>query len=92
MKRPYKLNISGLAKRQLKRVEPERIRNEMAHAILDLQDDPYPPSSDLDRELDDRHRLKVDGWRVIYKINEQDKIVTILTVRRRDNQTYLNVP
>ncbi|MBV7327026.1 type II toxin-antitoxin system RelE/ParE family toxin [Chloroflexi bacterium TSY] len=92
MKRPYQLDFSGLAKRQLKRVEPEYIRKEMANAVLDLQDEPYPPNSELDRELNDRYRLKIGGWRIIYKVNEQDKIVKVLTVRRRDSQTYLNVP
>lgn len=88
----YQLDIKGKAKRELKLVEPDHIRNELTLAILDLRSDPYPINSELDRELNGRFRLKIAGWRAIYKVNEQDKTVTVLTIRRRNRTTYLNVP
>lgn len=88
----YQLDIKGKAKRELKRVEPDPIRREVTMALLELRNDPYPPNSELDRELVGRYRLKINGWRAIYKVNEQDKVVTVLTVRRRNPATYLNVP
>ncbi|MCE7989527.1 MAG: type II toxin-antitoxin system RelE/ParE family toxin [Caldilinea sp. CFX5] len=38
------------------------------------------------------YRLKIDGWRVFYKINDEGKVVTVLEVRPRNRNTYLNVP
>jgi mRNA-degrading endonuclease RelE of RelBE toxin-antitoxin system len=61
-------------------------------ALLDLRNDPYPPHSELDRALLGRYRIKANGWGAIYKVNEQDKVVTVLTIRRRNRATYLNVP
>jgi mRNA-degrading endonuclease RelE of RelBE toxin-antitoxin system len=61
-------------------------------AMLDLRDEPRPPNSELQRELERRYRLKIDGWRVFYKIDDRDKVVTVLEVRPRNRNTYLNVP
>lgn len=88
----YRLDISDKAKQQLKLVLPDRLRAEMVQAILDLRDDPRPPNSELQRELQGRYRLKIEGWRVFYKIDDNDHVVTILEVRPRHRNTYLNVP
>lgn len=88
----YRLDIRDIARRQLKAVLPDRLRQEMVQAMLDLCDDPRPVNSELQRELQDRYRLKIDGWRLFYKINDQDQVVTVLEVRPRNRNTYLNVP
>lgn len=83
----YQLDIKGKAKRELKAVQPDPIRKELTVALLELRTDPYPANSELDRELFGRYRLKINGWRAIYKVNEQDKVVTVLTIRRRNRAT-----
>lgn len=88
----YRLNVRDKAKEQIKFVWPERLRTEIVQAMLDLRDEPRPPNSELQRELQRRYRLKIDGWRVFYKIDDQDKVVTVLEVRPRNRNTYLNVP
>ena len=88
----YRLDLRDIARRQLREVLPDRLRTEMVQAMLDLRDDPRPPNSELQRELHDRYRLKIDGWRVFYKIDDTDQVVTILEVRPRNRNTYLNVP
>ena len=88
----YQLDISSKAHRQIKQVLPESKRIEVTQAILDLREVPSPPNSQLERELSDRHRLKINGWRVIYKVNEQDRVIVVLSVRKRTRNTYLNVP
>lgn len=89
---PYRLDITSNAKRQLKAVFPESLRQEMLAVVLALQDDPMPPESELQRELAGRYRLKIDGWRILYKVNEIDRVVTVLAIRPRSASTYLNVP
>lgn len=88
----YRLDVRDKAKEQIKLVWPERLRAEIVQAMLDLRDEPRPPNSELQQELQRRHRLKIDGWRVFYKIDDQDKVVTVLEVRPRNRNTYLNVP
>ena len=88
----YRIDIRDKAKQQIKYVLPDRLRTEIVQAILDLCDEPRPPNSELQRELQRRYRLKINGWRVFYKIDEQDKVVTVLEVRPRNRNTYLNVP
>jgi len=89
---PYRLDIRDKAKKQLKAVSPDDLRAEILYAIIDLRDDPTPPNSDLQNELEDRYRLKINGWRVFYKVDIEDRIVTVLEVRPRNRVTYLNVP
>lgn len=88
----YRLDIRDIACRQLKAVLPNRLRSEMVEAMLELRDDPRPANSELQRELQDRYRLKIDGWRVFYKIDDEDQVVTVLEIRPRNRNTYLNVP
>jgi len=88
----YRLEIASGAKRQLKAIFPERKRQEILAAILDLREDPRPAQSELQWELAGRFRLKMDGWRILYKIDEIDRVVTVLAIRPRNSSTYLNVP
>jgi mRNA-degrading endonuclease RelE of RelBE toxin-antitoxin system len=88
----YRLDIRDKAKLQLKLILPDRLRAEIVQAVLDLRDEPSPPNSELQRELQGRYRLKINGWRVFYKIDDHDKIVTVLEVRPRNRNTYLNAP
>lgn len=89
---PYRFDITAGARRQLKVLFPESLRQVILAALLALRDDPMPPESELQRELAGRFRLKIDGWRILYKVNETDRIVTILAIRPRGSSTYLNVP
>lgn len=88
----YRLDITSSAKRQLKSIYSERKRAEIVEAIMDLREEPMPPNSELQRELAGRFRLKIDGWRILYKIDETDRVVTVLAIRPRNPSTYLNVP
>jgi mRNA-degrading endonuclease RelE of RelBE toxin-antitoxin system len=90
--KPYRLDISKKTKHRLRQA-PKRIATEISEAILDLRFDPYPVNSkELGRELAGWRSLRIDGWRVIYAVNEADKIVKVLAVRPRDAQTYLDFP
>lgn len=90
--KPYQLDIPDLVRRQIRRVRPDRMREEVVDAILDLPDEPHPPGSQLQDELRRRYRLRVNGWRIIYKVDDEDRKITILAVRHRNRRTYLNVP
>ena len=73
-------------RRQLDRIhEPDFGR--IAEAILRLEDDSRPPGCRKLRGLEG-WRIRVGNWRVIYHINDQERLVTIVAVKRRREDTY----
>ena len=72
---------------------PHRLRAEASQILLDLREDPYPPDSEpLGRELRGRRRVRLNGWRIIYTVNETDHTVIVWDIRKRSPDTYLNLP
>ncbi|MFZ4659471.1 MAG: type II toxin-antitoxin system RelE family toxin [Caldilineaceae bacterium] len=88
----YRLKVSELAQRQIRAIPSDYIKAQIIDEISEVLEDPYPPGSQLEDDLLHRYRLKVAGWRIIYKGDEPDQLITILTVRKRNRNTYLNVP
>jgi mRNA interferase RelE/StbE len=73
-------------RRQLDRIrEPDFAR--ISQAIVGLEDDPRPPGCRKLRTVEG-WRLRVGNWRVIYHINDQERVVTVVEVRRRREDTY----
>jgi len=69
---------------------PGNMRQRVRQAIGDLGENPRPFQSkqlDVSFELD-LWRLRIDNWRIVYAISEADKIVDILTVRKRPPYNY----
>ena len=72
--------------RQLDRIHgPDLSR--ITQAVLGLEDDPRPPGCQKLRGLEG-WRIRVGNWRIIYHINDQQQVVTIVEIRRRGEQTY----
>ena len=87
----YELKRLPRVRRQLRQV-PERIAGEVRAIILALQDDPYPPNAE---ELRDQYqgiwKIKIDGWRIFYRVNEEDKLITVIAIKPRDRNTYISL-
>ena len=69
---------------------PGNMRQRVRQAIGALRENPRPSQSkqlDVPFELD-LWRLRIDNWRIVYAISEADKIVDILTVRKRPPYNY----
>jgi mRNA interferase RelE/StbE len=83
----YKVELlDRRTQRQLQRIrEPDF--GHIAQAILELEDNPRPPGC---RKLHgvDGWRIPVGSWRVLYHINDEQHVVTIVEVRRRREDTY----
>ena len=73
-------------RRQLDRVrEPDLSR--IADAILRLENNPRPPGCRKLRGLEG-WRIRIGNWRVIYHINDRERMITIVAVKRRREDTY----
>ncbi|MDI6728110.1 MAG: type II toxin-antitoxin system RelE/ParE family toxin [Thermodesulfovibrionales bacterium] len=78
----YKLDIKKSARKELDNL-PNQIFLKIDKAILSLKKDPspYPQSKELKGE--NKRRLRVGDYRVVYAVDEQHKIITIFRVRHR---------
>jgi mRNA interferase RelE/StbE len=77
----YHILVSPEAKKGLKTIA-KIYRKGIAESIDSLKEDPYL-GKPLTRELTGRYSYKVGVYRVIYKINEKDKVVYIINAGHR---------
>lgn len=77
----YKIKLTARAKRGLKNIS-RRHQDSMGSVIEELKDEPLL-GKPLTRELTGRFSIKIGVYRIIYKINKKDKIITILTAGHR---------
>ncbi len=85
---PYALDVLPRARQKFRQL-PTRIRRDVEESIQALRDDPYPPVADALRDqYDDIYKIKIDGWRIFYTIDEGDRVVRVINVKRRTRDTY----
>ena len=77
--------VDRKTRRQLDRIH-ESDFSRITKAILQLEDDFRPAGCRKLRGLDG-WRVRVGNWRVIYHINDDAKLVTVVSVRRRREDT-----
>ncbi|MBE9242243.1 3'-5' exonuclease [Synechocystis salina] len=69
---------------------PRKVSKRVSNKIKILETDPYSAEGDA-KKLQDReniYRVRVGDYRIFYTIGEN--VVKVLTVRKRDDQTYRN--
>lgn len=77
----YKIKLTARAKRELKNIS--KLHEEAISSIFEeLKNDPLL-GKPLTRELTGKFSLRVGVYRIVYKINKKDKIITILTAGHR---------
>ena len=78
-------SASGQIKRDLRRI-PRPDRERIAEAVQALADAPRPPGVvPLEQDV---YRLRVDDYRVIYKVLDEERIILIGRIVRRSESTY----
>lgn len=77
----FQLKLTAKAKKELKTIAYHH-KNALAVVLEELKDDPDIGKL-LTRELTGKKTVKVGVYRIIYKVNEKDKIITILTAGHR---------
>ncbi len=70
---------------------PGHMRHRVKRAVDSFASNPRPPKS---VELDpapaenEARRLRIEDWRIVYIVTEQDKMVDVLAVRKRPPYDY----
>ena len=77
----FRLKLTTRAKRELKNIS-HRHRLTLATIFEEIKDDPLI-GKPLGKELSGKYSYKVSVFRIIYKVNENDKIITIITAGHR---------
>ena len=78
----YKVIITSHAERELKRLD-RSTKNRIVPAALALSDNPGPHGCLKVKGEDRLWRIRVGDWRVGYEINDETRLVRIITVGHR---------
>lgn len=82
----YELAITGTARRQLAEILSTSIASAAYKFIISpLLENPQRVGKQLIAPLDDRHSARRGTYRMIYRIDEPQKTVTVLTVSARSD-------
>ena len=87
----YRLVISPTARRQLSEVLPESVAFAAYEFIIGgLLDNPQRVGERLEPPLADRHCARRGTYRILYRIDERERLVTVVAVvaRRDDYRTF----
>lgn len=78
----FKLIFSNRAANKLRKL-PWKRKEQLEIEIDELKEIPFIAGKPLARELTGFRRLKVGVYRVIYKVSEKDRLVTIMDIHHR---------
>lgn len=79
----YKLLISSNARKEIKKLK-KIYQESIISALSEIKDDPLS-GKPLGRELDRRFSYRIGTYRIIYKINQKDELIQILSAGHRSN-------
>lgn len=77
----YRVKLTAKAKKELKKLSKED-KLFLGEIIEDLKEDPLIGKA-LDRELNGRFSYRFGSYRIIYKVDQKDKIVDIIEADHR---------
>ncbi len=87
----YRIRITETAKKEIRQL-PGNIRQRVRKVVRGLAADPILRWAKELRDLPGRYRIRLDDWRIIYRIEKDELIVLILRVRRKTGpETYENI-
>lgn len=88
----YRIRVGRAAKREAFAL-PGYVRQRVLRIIDALADEPRPLGAQELRERPGYYRIRVARWRLIYQISDDDRLISIITVRLKTGpETYENLP
>jgi mRNA interferase RelE/StbE len=80
------LLIANRAKRQLRRLSASD-RDGIDAVFSEMRDDPFHGDVKVLRGLDALRR-RVGDWRILYTLDDDNKVIIVTAVKRRGSNTY----
>ena len=88
---PYRIRYTEAAKRDLRRV-PGSYRKRFRRLIESLSTTPRPRRAKELRQRPNRYRIRINGWRLIYRIDDDEGEILIVRVRlKTGTATYQDI-
>ena len=78
----FRLDIKKSARKEMD-ILSDNIFLKIDKAILSLKHDPFPHPQSKELKGDNKRRLRIGDYRVVYAVDEQQKVVTVFRVRHR---------
>jgi len=78
----FELRISRRAEKQIKLLKKE-YQIEIIEALSEIKEDPFY-GKPLDRDLNGRFSYRIRTYRIIYRINQKDEVVDIISAGHRN--------
>ena len=78
----YQVLLRPGAERQRRKLD-DKTRRRINHALLPLEETPRPPGVVKLRNAENEWRIRVGDYRVIYEIDEDERLVVILRIKHR---------
>jgi mRNA-degrading endonuclease RelE of RelBE toxin-antitoxin system len=92
----FRVEVDRGVRKQIRRL-PGNVRQRVVKALGDLRSEPRPSDSealDID-ELGitvpqgfEPRRLRIENWRIVYVVEEDDLLISVLAVRKRPPYRY----
>ena len=79
----YRILIKPSAAKELEAVDPKKDRQRIVAGIRSLAEDPRPPGCEKLVGVDDRYRIRVGRYRVIYSVGDGELVVVVVRVGHR---------
>ena len=79
----YRLLIKPSAAKEIEAIDQKKDRQRIVAGIRLLADDPRPPGCEKLAGEDDRYRIRVDRYRVIYSVGDEELVVVVVRVGHR---------
>jgi len=79
----YRLLIKPSAAKEIEAVDQKKDRQRIVAGIRLLADDPRPPGCEKLAGKDDRYRIRVGRYRVIYSVGDEELVVVVVWVGHR---------
>jgi mRNA-degrading endonuclease RelE of RelBE toxin-antitoxin system len=92
----YQVNVTASVRSEVRSL-PGNMRQRVMRLLRDLETEPRPHMSKaldvsalegLSLQGIDARRIRLEGWRIIYAVNDDDAQITVLAVRRRPPYQY----
>lgn len=78
----YDVLLTVRARKETRRLDPQVLRR-IAKSIDQLAENPRPPGSLKVKTSEGLWRIRVGDWRIGYEIDDQKRMITVVTVGHR---------
>lgn len=79
----YSLRVKASAAKEIERVEPKKVRQQIVQKIQALASDPRPPGCEKLVGTRERYRLRQGAWRIVYEVRDDELVVVLAKVGHR---------